>query len=510
MVLELFRISADSVTLHKEPWDYLREIMETCISKYGVSHEKVLKILEIKNHDYGGAFQDFGIIGILIRIQDKLRRLERQGGYRVDESFMDTVHDLYGYCLLGLQFSPGQDVETAPTKSHPLVPMESVVLYTKRGGGCPDCQGAEDLLDQCDVQLDIREVTGEQLRLIFDTAQIRFPQLRIGDRWVGGYDRIVQTFTEDLLRPNGDDRFVYVPKYPRLAQLFEAAQASFWMTKEISFREDGDQFEKLTQDEQDFIGTIIKFFAASDGLVGESLNERIQELQLPEARAFLTYQAYNESVHSETYSQILEALYTDPVKRERVLREASTDPCIVGKKKWAIDWISPRLDFALKLVAWTCVEMIFFSSSFCALFWIKRKGVLPNVCFSNELISRDESLHGEFTAEMFRTLKTKPDAKQVNEIVCGAVEEEIRFVRGALKVDVVGMKAAALSEHVKYMGDRVLVMLGYPRVYNVESPYMDLCERQSLQGETNFFEKTVGDYARAQVVVGEFGDANDL
>jgi ribonucleoside-diphosphate reductase subunit M2 len=386
----------------------------------------------------------------------------------------------------------------------------TALLFTKRGGGCPNCQGAHDLLDQAGIDYETRELSSEQLRLVFDGQAEAFPQLKLGERWVGGYDRIAQLCGEELLRPR-EERFVYLPVYPRLSELFSQAQASFWLTKEISFREDGDHFSKMTADEQAFVGTIIKYFAASDGIVNESLQERIQEVQLPEARAFLTYQAYNESVHSETYIKILEALYTDPVVREKVIQEASTEPSIVLKKDWAMRWIGPRLDFGLKLVAWACVELIFFSSSFCALFWVKRKGVLPNVCFSNELISRDEALHGDFTVELFKTLRAKPQQQEILQVVTSAVETEMVFVREALKTDVVGMKADALCDHVKYMGDRVLSLLGLAKHYKVESPYMDLCERQSLQGVTNFFEKTVGDYARGQVVLsGEFGDASDL
>ena len=385
------------------------------------------------------------------------------------------------------------------------------VLYTKRGGGCPDCRGAEDLLDTLGVDYELREVSGDQLKLIFDTGSIAFPQLKLGDTWVGGYKRIVQVFSEPLLRPR-DQRFVYDPEYPVLAELFSKAQASFWMTKEISFAEDADHFEeKLTPDERRFISTIIQFFAASDGIVNESLAERVQELQVPEARAFLTYQAYNESVHAETYAKILEALFRDPSERRLMLEEASKSPSIRSKNEWALKWIGPMHDFAEKIVAWTCVELIFFSSSFCALFWIKRKGLLPNVCFSNELISRDEGLHGEFSAELYRLIESKPDPLRVAEIVRSAVEAEVHFVNSALQADVVGMKKEFLADHVRYMGDRVMQMLGLPKLYGVDSPYLDLCERQSLQGVTNFFEKTVSEYARGQVSHGEeFGGEGDL
>jgi ribonucleotide reductase beta subunit family protein with ferritin-like domain len=386
------------------------------------------------------------------------------------------------------------------------------VLYTQATGGCSGCLDAETLLDDADVAYTKVPVTGEVLRALFPGPHGgRFPVLARDGVPIGGVSEIRELLHEPLLCP-GPERFVFDTTNAWAVKFFDDAQASFWITKEIRLTDDIAEWQALDAPTREFVTSVLAFFFAADGIVGESLMTRYMEMMDPACRAFLAYQLYNEQVHSQTYALLLKTLITSDAERDRVVRQVAHMPHIRGKTAWSTRWLEPREStYAERTVAFACVELIFFSASFCSLFWIRRKGTLQGLTFSNELIARDEGLHGDFACALFRQLRRKPTAERVLQIVREATELEMQFVDGALKADLIGMKPALLKDHVRFMGDRVLRQLGYPAHYNVQSPYLDLCERQSLQGHTNFFERNVSEYQRGALHVDQaFGDADDL
>ena len=385
-------------------------------------------------------------------------------------------------------------------------------LYTKASGGCSGCLDAETLLDDADVPYTKVSVTGEVLRALFPGSRGgQFPVLARDGVPIGGVSEIRELLHEPLLHP-GPERFVFDTTNAWAVKFFDDAQASFWITKEIRLTDDIAEWQALDSPTREFVTSVLAFFFAADGIVGESLTTRYMEMMDPACRAFLAYQLYNEQVHSQTYALLLKTLISSDAERDRVVGQVANMPHIRGKTAWSTRWLEPREStYAERTVAFACVELIFFSASFCSLFWIRRKGILKGLTFSNELISRDEGLHGDFACALFRQLRKKPTAARVLEIVREATELEIQFVDGALRADMIGMKPALLKDHVKYMGDRVLRQLGYAAHYNVHSPYLDLCERQSLQGHTNFFERNVSEYQRGALHVDQsFGDVDDL
>lgn len=301
------------------------------------------------------------------------------------------------------------------------------------------------------------------------------------------------------LNPN---RFTTFPiKYNGLWDLYKQAVSSFWTVEEIDLSGDVKDWESLTQYERNFIKMVLAFFAASDGIIMENIDLNFgSEVQIPEARSFYAYQAFNESIHSETYSLMINKLIRDPEEEHKLLTSIQHVPEVKAKSEWALKWLDKSLPFTDRLVAFACVEGIFFSGSFCAIFWLKKRGVMPGLCFSNELISRDEGLHQTFAVELYKLMKTK--SENVRDIVTDAVECEIRFVEGALQVGLIGMNAADMSQYIKYVADRLLNQLGLDKLYNVECPF-DWMENISLEGKTNFFEKRVGDYSKHIVSSGD-------
>jgi ribonucleotide reductase beta subunit family protein with ferritin-like domain len=365
---------------------------------------------------------------------------------------------------------------------------------------CTDCiQVKELLLEYCEpVEYVIHEITGDALRKLPGSPTL-FPYICFKDRPIGGYLQFKELLTDNLLRPrpDSDDRFVFDTKNIWAVDFFNKAQASFWLTKEIRLSDDVTQWANMPSETKKFIQNILAFFFVADGVVSESLAERYRSIQDPACRAFLGYQLYNEQIHSQTYALILKTLITNGKERNALLDTAGRLPHIRMKTDWCKKWISPSRLYAEKTVAYACVELIFFSASFCSIFWIKRQGILPGVSFSNELISRDEGLHGEFACVLYRNLVNKPADEVVYHIVQEAVDLEVSFVEQSMQVDMIGMRKVLLQDHVRYMGDRVLSLLGLPKkLYNVKSPYIDLIERQSMAGQTNFFEKNVSEYQR--------------
>ncbi|XP_013786128.1 ribonucleoside-diphosphate reductase subunit M2 B-like [Limulus polyphemus] len=306
---------------------------------------------------------------------------------------------------------------------------------------------------------------------------------------------------EPLLREN-PRRFVIFPiEYPDIWQMYKKAEASFWTVEEVDLSKDLIQWENLKEDEQHFISHILAFFAASDGIVNENLVERFsQEVQVTEARCFYGFQIAIENVHSEMYSLLIDTYIRDPEKRMHLFNAIETLPCVKKKADWALNWIGhPTATFGERVVAFAAVEGIFFSGSFASIFWLKKRGLMPGLTFSNELISRDEGLHCDFACLMFSHLVRKPPKERVMGIIQEAVKIEQEFLTDALPVALIGMNCQLMRQYIEFVADRLLLELGCDKIYNVENPF-DFMEHISLEGKTNFFEKKVGEYQKCGVM----------
>jgi ribonucleoside-diphosphate reductase subunit M2 len=311
----------------------------------------------------------------------------------------------------------------------------------------------------------------------------------------------VSDMIEPILRPN-PKRFVLFPiRYPDAWDMYKKAEASFWTSAEIDLSVDKREWiDRLTDDERHFVSHVLAFFAASDGIVTENLIERFAiEVQIPEIRSFYGLQIAMENIHSETYSLLIHTLIADADDRHRLFGAIETVGCIKKKAEWALRWIADSsASFAVRIVAFSAVEGIFFSGSFAAIFWLKKRGLMPGLAFSNELISRDEGLHTDFACLLFHYLKRRPDARIVHNIIEEAVDIEKEFLTDALPVDLIGMNARSMGEYIEFVADRLLVSLGVQKKYETPNPF-DFMDMISLQGKTNFFEKRVSDYARMTV-----------
>jgi ribonucleoside-diphosphate reductase beta chain len=305
--------------------------------------------------------------------------------------------------------------------------------------------------------------------------------------------------TELLLREN-KDRFVILPiKYPAIWEMYKKCEASFWTAEEIDLSDDLKHWESMSAGEKHFVSHILAFFAASDGIVNENLAVNfMSEVQLPEARCFYGFQIMMENIHSETYALLIDTYIKDPTEKDRLFHAIDTVPCVGKKAEWALRWINNG-SFAERLIAFAAVEGIFFSGSFCSIFWLKKRGLMPGLTFSNELISRDEGMHCEFACLLYRMLDNKLSKEAATAIITDAVEIEKEFISEALPVSLIGMNAKLMSQYIEFVADRCLCELGYDKVYGASNPF-DFMEMISLQGKTNFFEKRVGDYQKSGVL----------
>jgi len=297
---------------------------------------------------------------------------------------------------------------------------------------------------------------------------------------------------DPILTPS-TDRFTAFPiQYPDLWALYKKSVASFWTAEEIDLGGDLKDWEKLSENERHFIKMVLAFFAASDGIVMENINMNFgTEVQIPEARAFYAYQTFNEAVHSETYSLIIDKLAS--AEKDHLFRAIETVPVVKEKAEWAQKWMNSEAPFSQRLAAFMCVEGIFFSGSFCAIFWLKKRGLMPGLSFSNELISRDEGQHLEFAVALYSHLVEKTD--KVPEIIRSAVGVEKKFITEAIPCKLIGMDSEKMSQYIEYVADRLLKTLGYAPLWETPNPF-DWMESISLEGKTNFFEKRVGDYSK--------------
>jgi len=310
--------------------------------------------------------------------------------------------------------------------------------------------------------------------------------------------------TELLLAPD-DNRFVMFPiKCDDIWKMYKKQVDCFWRAEEIDLTKDISNWESLYADEKYFISMILAFFAASDGIVLENLASRfMNDVQLAEARAFYGFQIAMENIHSETYSLLIETYIKDKEEKSKLFNAISHFPCIKKKSDWAQKWIHDnRSSFATRLVAFACVEGIFFSGAFCSIYWLKKRGLMPGLTFSNELISRDEALHCEFAVLLYSKLQKKIDKNRIYEIIKEAVEIEREFICDALPCKLIGMNSDLMTQYIKFVADRLALQLGYKKIYNVSNPF-DFMELISLESKTNFFEKRNDSYALANKDISE-------
>merc|ERR1711865_785955 len=293
-----------------------------------------------------------------------------------------------------------------------------------------------------------------------------------------------------------------------MGEMYKKHEASFWTAEEIDLSQDSKDWDALSTNEQYFIKHVLAFFAASDGIVLENLSGGFAvEVQVPEARAFYGFQIAMENIHSETYSLLIEQYIKDPAEKDKVFDAIHTMPPVQEKAQWAMQWMNKENSFAERIVAFAAVEGVLFSGSFCAIYWLKKRGLMPGLTFSNELISRDEGLHAEFACLLYGMMQNKLPDDVVHDIIRGAVDTERTFICEALSCDLIGMNAELMTTYLKFVADRLLVALGHPKIYDVKNPF-DWMELISLQGKTNFFEKRVGEYQKAGVMASVGGHEN--
>jgi len=306
--------------------------------------------------------------------------------------------------------------------------------------------------------------------------------------------------SDPLLQENPRRWVLFPIQYPSVYEMYKKHEASFWTAEEIDLAQDGKDWDTLTEKEQHFVKHILAFFAASDGMVLENLASRFScEIQIPEARCFYGFQIAMENIHSETYSLLIEQYIKDPAEKDKVFDAIHTMPAVEEKAQWAVQWMNDESSFAERVVAFACVEGILFSGSFCAIYWLKKRGLMPGLTFSNELISRDEGLHTEFACLIYSMLQNKLPEDVLHGIVRGAVDAERKFICEALPCDLIGMNSELMTKYIEFVADRLLTALGHSKLFGASNPF-DWMELISLQGKTNFFEKRVGEYQKAGVM----------
>jgi ribonucleotide reductase beta subunit family protein with ferritin-like domain len=325
------------------------------------------------------------------------------------------------------------------------------------------------------------------------------------------------TNIEPLLQED-NSRFVLFPiKYNKIWKMYKKAQASFWTADEISFKQsDLDEWEKLDTNSKFFLERQLAFFAGSDGIVMENLASRFcREVAIPEAKNFYAFQLAMESVHSETYSLIIDTYIKDEKKKAHLFNAIDEIKCIKDKADWALKWIdNPQIDFSIRLIGFAIVEGVFFSGAFASIYYVKEKGILEALTFSNELISRDESLHTEFAILLFSYVVNKPSEVVVHDIFKDAVAIEIEFITQAIPCNLLGMNSDLMTEYIKFTADRLLVQLGYSQIWNISKCPLDFMDRISLDNKSNFFDVRVSDYSKASINNEKselvFGDSDDF
>jgi ribonucleoside-diphosphate reductase beta chain len=306
---------------------------------------------------------------------------------------------------------------------------------------------------------------------------------------------------DEILLKKNNNRFVLFPiKYQDIYDEYKKAESSFWTVNEIDLSKDAKDWNRLTENEQYFIKNIIGFFAGSDGIIIENLAVRfLSEIEIPEIRAFYSYQIFNENIHSETYSLLIDTYIKDNDEKMRIFNSIDNTPCIYKKAMWAHKWIQNKeVNFATRLIAFAIVEGVFFSGSFCAIYWLKKRGLMPGLTFSNELISKDESTHCYFACLLYSYIKNKIKPEIIYDIIKEAVVIEKEFITESIPCALIGMNADMMKEYIEFVSDRLLVQLGYEKIWNASNPF-DFMEMISLRPKSNFFEIRVGEYAKSTI-----------
>lgn len=307
--------------------------------------------------------------------------------------------------------------------------------------------------------------------------------------------------SKELLEQEPENRYVLFPiKYPDIWESYKKQMACFWTAEEIDLTKDLSDWEKLNENEQYFIKNVLAFFAGSDGIVLENLVERfMNDVKIPEARCAYGFQAMMESIHSEVYSLLIDTYIKDKKEKDILFKAIDKIPCVAKKAKWALKWIGDKKsNFATRLLAFACVEGIFFSGSFCAIYWLKQRGLMPGLTFSNELISRDEAMHCDFACLLYSKIKNRLNQKTVHNIVKDAMEMEKEFIINSLPCSLIGMNSKKMIQYLEYVADRLVMKLGYEKIYSSENPF-PFMELISLDSKANFFEKRNGNYRMAKV-----------
>lgn len=311
---------------------------------------------------------------------------------------------------------------------------------------------------------------------------------------------------EEILQKSNSRFTVFPIKYQDIWNLYKTALATFWTVEEINLSKDKEDWNNLSENERFFIKNILAFFASSDGVVMENLVERfMNDVQIAEARSFYSYQIFNENIHNETYSLLIDTYIDKPSEKDELLNAIDNHPIVSLKAEWALKWIADKdSSFAKRLVAFAIVEGVFFSGSFCSIYWLKKRGLMPGLTFSNELISRDEGLHTDFACLLYSKLNNKLSNEEFNRMMIEAVFIEIDFITKALPCNLLGMNKELMSNYIKYVSDRLCNQLGYDKIFNENNPF-DFMELISLRPKSNFFEIRVGEYTKGDAKGDDFG-----
>tara|TARA_B110000285_G_scaffold148528_1_gene165768 strand:+ start:61 stop:1287 length:1227 start_codon:yes stop_codon:yes gene_type:complete len=382
-----------------------------------------------------------------------------------------------------------------------------ITIYSK--DGCTMCDKAVDLCDEYNLTYEKLNKEKAELEIICGKRITAYPQVFVDGKHIGNifdfeeylsektFSNAKDVDSEEPLLAENPNRFTIFPiRHPNLWAMYKKAQMSNWTAEEIDFSKDLDDWNAMSDNEQRFIKHILAFFAASDGIVFENLNVNFaNEVQIPEARSFYAYQQHNEMIHGETYSLLIDKYVKDPTEKDKLFRAIETIECVKSKADWAMKWFDKSQPFVNRLIAFACVEGIFFSGSFCAIFWLKKRGLMPGLSFSNELISRDEGLHQDFAVELFSMLNNRASETTVSQIVMEAVTIEKQFILEALPCKLIGMSSEKMSTYIEYVSDRLMKQLRFSPIFGASNPF-DFMENIALDGKTNFFEKRVGDYGK--------------
>jgi len=313
-------------------------------------------------------------------------------------------------------------------------------------------------------------------------------------------ERVTADYTEYLLNPENNRLTIYPIKNQSIWSAYKTQQAAFWTAEEIDFSKDYGDFIKLNPNEQHFVKMVLAFFSSSDTIVNINLGERfLQDVKIREAIVTYTWQMMMESVHSETYSLQIDNIVKDPEEKDKLFNAVREFPCIAEKAAWALKWIESNESFAMRLIAFAIVEGVFFSGSFCSIYWLKKRNVMPGLCASNELIARDEGMHTQFAVLLYSMLDIKLAESDVHAMFQEAVEIERKFICESLPCALLGMNADSMTQYIKFVADRLLVELGYNKFFFVSNPF-NFMESISVEGKTNFFESRPTQYQKASVL----------